>query len=300
MLCIAGILGFLGYLIGGKLREQKVNYYTVFEESVEGLSVDARVMLNGIDVGRVKQTLIDPNDMNKVKVWFEVNPETPIKSGTTVQMTSGISLTGSRYLILSGGNSNEPNLPEGSLVKVGVNRINEITGQAEVLFGKVEVLVNNLNTVLSSDNADKISRTLSNLESASKSGKSMIENGNAFVKSLEKPIKDLSEITKSLKTVSSEIEQTHLAEETQKTLNDVQQKISALDTKQMNDDLVKTLRSIEELSKGVDLFLYKNQNSFNTSLSQLNEILANLIEFSEKIKNSPSSLIRNEKNDGRD
>ncbi|MCQ2107403.1 MAG: MlaD family protein [Fibrobacter sp.] len=309
LLCIMGILGFLGYLIGGKLKEQKVMYYSVFDESVQGLSVDARVMLSGIDVGRVKSAQIDSSDMNKVKVWFEVSPETPIKAGTSVQMTSRISLTGSRYLILSGGDISEPNLPAGSEVKVGVNRINEITGQAEVLFGKVEVLVNNLNTVLSADNAEKISRTLENLESASKSGRTMIEhgdafvqnsnrmisNGSSFVKSLEEPVKNLEKITKSLKTASDEMEQAHLAAEIQKTMIDLQKKLAALDTKQMNDDLVKTIHSIEEMSKGVDLFLYKNQNSFNNSLSQLNEILANLNEFSEKIKNSPSSLIRSEK-----
>ncbi|SHL01319.1 MlaD family protein [Fibrobacter sp. UWEL] len=328
LLCIVGILGFAGYLIGEKVRQQKIAYFAIFSESVQGLSLDARVMLNGIDVGRVTKTQIDPMNLNKVVVWFEVNPETPVKAGTTVQMTSGISLTGNRYLILSGGEAMEANLPDGSQIRVGKNRINEITGQAESMLERVEILVNNLNTILSSENASKISRTLSNLENASAGGKKlmehtntlvvnsntlvsnsnrMVENGSqligdgrAFVKSLDAPIHNLDSITQAFKTVSAEMKEAHLAEELKKTLDEFQTKLAALDTKQMNDDLVKTLHSVQDMSKRIDLFLYKNQNSFSEGVSQMNEILDNINEFSQKIKNNPSSLIRGSGESGRD
>ncbi|PWJ64913.1 MULTISPECIES: MlaD family protein [unclassified Fibrobacter] len=328
LLCIVGILGFAGYLIGEKVREQKISYFAVFSESVQGLSLDARVMLNGIDVGRVTKTQIDPMNLEKVVVWFEVNPETPVKRGTTVQMTSGISLTGNRYLILSGGEAMEQNLPDGSQVRVGKNRINEITGQAESMIERVEILINNLNNILSSENAGKISRTLSNLESASAGGKKLVENGNALVvnsnalvnnsnrmvengslligdgrvllKSLETPIQNLDSITQSFKTVSNEMKDAHLVEELKKTLDDVQAKLAALDTKQMNDDLVKTLHSVQEMSKRIDLFVYKNQNAVSEVINQMNEIMDNLNEFSQKVKNNPSSLIRGAGDNGRD
>lgn len=328
LLCIVGVLGFAGYLIGQKVREQKISYFAIFSESVQGLALDARVMLNGIDVGRVTKTQIDPMNLEKVVVWFEVNPETPVKAGTTVQMTSGISLTGNRYLILSGGEAMEANLPDGSQVRVGKNRINEITGQAESMIERVEILVNNLNAILSSDNANKISHILSNLEAASAGGKKLVEHSNAlvvnsntlvnnsnhlvengslligdgraFVKSLDSPIQNLDSISQSFKAVSAEMKDAHLAEELKKALGEVQSKLAALDTKQMNDDLVKTLHSIQEMSKRIDLFLYKNQNAFSEVIGQMNEIMDNLNEFSQKIKNNPSSLIRGSGESGRE
>lgn len=328
LLCFVGILGFVGYLIGGKIREQKVSYYAIFAESVQGLSIDARVMLNGIDVGRVMQTQIDPMNLEKVVVWFEVDRGTPIKKGTTVQMTSGISLTGNRYLILSGGEAMDENLPDGSEVRVGKNRINEITGQAESMLERVELLINNLNMVLSAENAGKISRTLSNLEAASAGGKKLVEHSNTLVansnalvnnsnslvtnsnqligdgrelvKSLGSPIQNLDSITQSFKSISAEINEAHLALELKKTLDEIHEKMAALDTKQMNADLVQTLHSIEQMSKRIDLFLYKNQSAFSDGVNQVNEILDNISEFSQKIKNNPSSLIRGNGESGRE
>lgn len=302
LLCFVGIVGFVGYLIGEKIHNQKVTYYTIFSESVQGLSVDARVMLNGIDVGHVRKILIDPKNLNNVMVWFEVSPETPIKAGTQVQMTSGISLTGNRYLILNGGDAAEENLPDGSFVQAGVNRISEITGQAENLVARIEMLLDNLNNVLSEKNAKKISRTLSNFEEASAGTKTMmaignalLNNGNRLVKSMEAPVAKLDTSMGSLKRITAELDESHLAIEVKNTLDQIQAKMAALDTKQMNDDLVKTLHSLEAMSRRVDVFLYKNQTNFADALKQLNAILENLNDFSQKIKNQPSSLIRSPK-----
>lgn len=285
LVCIVGVLSFIGYLIGEKIHNQKVNYYTVFSESVQGLSKDARVMLNGIDVGHVRKIHIDSTNLNNVVVWFEVNPETPIKSGTEVQMTSGISLTGNRYLILSGGDADEENLPDESYVKSGVNKISEITGQAENVVARIETLLDNLNNILSADNANRITRTLDNLEMAS-------AGGNRLVKSMAAPVANMDSAMASLKHITSEFDDSHVAIEITNTLSQVQEKLSHLDTKQMNEDLVKTLHSVETMSKRLDLFLYKNQANFYYALKQLNNILDNVNDLSQKVKSQPSLLIR--------
>ena len=53
MVCV-----FLGYVLKRYLSEQYDNYYTIFDTSVNGLFVDAKVKLNGIDVGSVTQITI--------------------------------------------------------------------------------------------------------------------------------------------------------------------------------------------------------------------------------------------------
>jgi len=300
LICLAGVLGFVGYLIGEKIHNQKIHYYTIFSESVQGLSLDARVMLNGIDVGHVRKIQIDSTNLNNVVVWFEVQPETPIKTGTVVQMTSGISLTGNRYLILTGGEASEPNLPDESYVKSGVNKISEITGQAENIVARIETLIDNLNNVLSSDNADKISRTLANIEAASVNSKNMMVNGNQLVKSMTGPLADLDTTMRSLKGISAEISDAHLAVELKTTMDEIQAKMADLDTKQMNDELVKTLHAVETMASRLDVFLYKNQANFYYALKQLNNILDNVNDFSQKIKSQPSSLIRSSKGSERE
>lgn len=300
LICIVGILGFVGYLIGEKIHNQKTSYYTVFSESVQGLSLDARVMLNGIDVGHVRQIHIDSTNLDNVVVWFDVKAGTPIKSGTEVQMTSGISLTGNRYLILNGGDASEENLPDGARVKAGVNKLSEITDQAESIVSRIETLIINLNNVLSAENADKISRTLDNIEAASVNSKNMMANGSQLVKSMTNPLANLDTTMRSLKSISSEINDAHLAVELKTAIEEFQAKMADLDTKQMNEETVKTLHAVESMASRLDVFLYKNQANFYYALKQLNNILDNVNDFSQKIKSQPSSLIRSSKGSDRE
>ena len=57
LLCGILICVFLGYVLKRYLSEQYDNYYTIFDTSVNGLFVDAKVKLNGIDVGSVTLAL---------------------------------------------------------------------------------------------------------------------------------------------------------------------------------------------------------------------------------------------------
>ncbi len=119
LLCGILILVFLGYVLSTYLNREYDNYYTIFNKSVTGLYGEAHVKLNGIDVGNVTGIHIDSANLNQVIVSFRVDKGTPIKKGTRAGMTHGISLTGEKQIILSGGNFDEPDVPEGGFVLVG-------------------------------------------------------------------------------------------------------------------------------------------------------------------------------------
>ena len=116
LLCGIMICIFLGYVLSRFLNKEYDNYYTVFSESVIGLYKDAQVKLNGIDVGNVTEIAIDSSNLNQVIVHFRVNKGTPIKIGTRAGMTHGISLTGEKQIVLSGGRFDEPDVAEGGYV----------------------------------------------------------------------------------------------------------------------------------------------------------------------------------------
>lgn len=290
LICLGVIFGFTFYLIGQKLRDNRVPYYTIFKESVQGLSKDAKVMLNGIDVGKVTSLKIDTNNISNVIVHFEVAPGTPIKTGTRVQMTSGISLTGNKYLILSGGALDEEDLPEDSFVLAGSNIFSQMTEQATTIVEKIETLITNLNNVLSEENANKISRALTNLEQTT------IE-AHKLVKTTKQPIADLAVASSSLKNITAEIEAAHLARAIDSTLSIIDEQVSAFDVKTLNKDLIETLNSLKLLAKRADLMVYKNQDQMSNTLNQLNEVLENLNDFSQKIKDNPSAILRGSKFD---
>jgi phospholipid/cholesterol/gamma-HCH transport system substrate-binding protein len=287
LLCGVMICVFLGYVLSRFLNKEFDNYYTVFSESVIGLYKDAQVKLNGIDVGNVTEIAIDSSNLNQVIVRFRVNKGTPIKIGTRAGMTHGISLTGEKQIVLSGGRFDEPDVQEGGFVPAEKTAFDEMANKATDIIGHIDSLLTNINKIFSSENAENISSAIKNFEGASRNLNNMTQN-------LNKPINNISNAAVSMKNVLAEIEEAKIAAKTSENMDLVKEKIAAIDTKSMNENITQTLESINQLSKRLDQMVYKNQDQVGDAVVELNAVLENLEEFSQKIKNNPSVLIHAE------
>ena len=280
MVCV-----FLGYVLKRYLSEQYDNYYTIFDTSVNGLFVDAKVKLNGIDVGSVTQITINEENLNEVVVSFKVHHGTPIKQGTRAGMTAGMNLTGEKQVILSGGTFSEPNVPEGGFVPAEKSSFDQIANQASNIASHADSVLINLNAILSNENAEHLSRAIQNFEAVT-------NNLKRITQDLSKPIESISKSAESIHSVMSEIENAKIASKASENLDIVKEKLEALDTKSLNDNLTEAMVSINQLSKRLDQMVYKNEDQVGEAIVELNSVLENLEEFSQKIKNNPSALIR--------
>jgi phospholipid/cholesterol/gamma-HCH transport system substrate-binding protein len=292
LFCGVLICVFLGYVLKRYLSEQFDNYYTIFDTDVNGLFVDAKVKLNGISVGSVTSITINEKDLNQVVVAFKVQRGTPIKVGTRAGMTAGMNLTGEKQVILSGGNYDEPNVPEGGLVPAATSMFDQITGQVGDLFGKVTPIVDGLNRLLSEENAETLSRSLKNFEKTT-------ENLSKLTEDLRKPLNTMSKSAASMQKILAEIEEAKLAAKADASITTLKEKLDAIDTKGLNDNLMQTAESMNKLTQRVDAMVYKNEDQVGNAVEELNTILENLEEFTQKIKNNPSVLIRSEGKNGR-
>ena len=292
LFCGVLICVFLGYVLKRYLSEQFDNYYTIFDTDVNGLFVDAKVKLNGISVGSVTSITINEKDLNQVVVAFKVQRGTPIKVGTRAGMTAGMNLTGEKQVILSGGNYDEPNVPEGGLVPAATSMFDQITGKVGDLFGKVTPIVEGLNRLLSEENAEALSRSLKNFEKTT-------ENLSKLTEDLRKPLNTMSKSAASMQKILAEIEEAKLAAKADASITTLKEKLDAIDTKGLNDNLMQTAESMNKLTQRVDAMVYKNEDQVGNAVEELNTILENLEEFTQKIKNNPSVLIRSEGKNGR-
>lgn len=292
MICLGTAIGFTVFIAQQQLSNKKTHYYTVFSESVIGLSIDAKVLLNGIEVGNVSKIYIDSTNLENVVVEFDVQSGTPIKTGTRAQMTNGISLTGQKDLVLSGGLVSEPDVPAGGKVLAGTNVFTKISGKAESTVENLNEIFDKLSLILSEENARRIGNTLKNLEQAS-------ANTDKLTKSAQKPLQSMEASAASLQKILGDVEKAELAQKLEQDILLVQDKIREIDTKTINADLAATLESIRGFSERTNLFLYNAQGDFSEIMGKLNTVLSNLSEFSQKIRQNPSALIRSEKKSGR-
>ena len=287
LLCGIMICVFLGYVLSRFLNKEFDNYYTIFNESVIGLYKDAQVKLNGIDVGNVTEIAIDSSNLNQVVVRFRVNKGTPIKLGTRAGMTHGISLTGEKQIVLSGGRFDEPDVAEGGFVPAEKTAFDAIANKVTDIIGHVDSLMTNLNSIFSEENSQSISNSLKNFENAT-------QNLNRLTQNLNAPINNISNAANSMKNVLSEIEEAKIAAKAGENMDVLKEKLEAIDTKAMNENLTQAMESIKQLTQRLDQVVYKNQDQVGDAVVELNAVLENLEEFTQKIKNNPSVLIHAE------
>ncbi|HEX2549907.1 MAG TPA: MlaD family protein [Gammaproteobacteria bacterium] len=105
LLFAAIVLGVI-WLSSGLSIETYDIYQVNMKESVSGLTVDAAVEFNGVNVGTVKSIQIDETNPDLVKLLLRIRSNTPITEGTRATMNMR-GLTGVTFIALQDKGNNE-------------------------------------------------------------------------------------------------------------------------------------------------------------------------------------------------
>lgn len=105
-----GVFGFVYWIKNAGGLGQRTSYQIRFEQPVAGLTTGSSVLFNGIRVGAITDLRLDPQDPKRLTVSIAVDPTTPIRSDTQVDVTYQ-GLTGAPAIALKGGEPNAAPLP---------------------------------------------------------------------------------------------------------------------------------------------------------------------------------------------
>jgi len=107
--CLLAAFGFVYWIknVGG--IGQRAIYEIRFEQPVSGLAIGANVLFNGIRAGAVTRIVLDPNDPKRVTVTTALDPDTPVRADTQIDVTYQ-GLTGAAAVALKGGSADAPRL----------------------------------------------------------------------------------------------------------------------------------------------------------------------------------------------
>jgi phospholipid/cholesterol/gamma-HCH transport system substrate-binding protein len=106
---VLGMFGFVYWLnnVGG--LGQRTIYEIRFDQPVAGLTIGSSVLFNGIRVGAITELKLDPHDPKRLTAMVSVDPSTPIRDDTQVDVTYQ-GLTGAPAIALKGGEESSPPL----------------------------------------------------------------------------------------------------------------------------------------------------------------------------------------------
>ncbi|MBH0196174.1 MAG: MCE family protein [Nitrospira sp.] len=190
---VLGAALLVGVLWMGKsdYRGTHDRYEAYFRESVAGLSVDSTVKYRGVDVGRVKDIALNPDNPEEVKLTLDIAGGTPIKTDTVaVLQTQG--LTGLATINLTGGSREAPRLEASEEQAYPVIK----TGPS--LFFRLDEAISRL---LSEKGLSKL---LVDLDLAAKGAADALDEENRTA--LKRTITDLSEVVHSVSAHRAQIE----------------------------------------------------------------------------------------------
>jgi phospholipid/cholesterol/gamma-HCH transport system substrate-binding protein len=147
-----GLFVTIGILLGAgailwwgasKYFQKGSPYVTYFDESVQGLQVDSSVKYRGVDVGRVEQIRVAP-DNKLIAVIMKIHLQGEIEKNTVAQLRAA-GITGIVFVELDSKGPDEPEqspqltfTPDYSVIPSRPSQINQILTSIDVVMEKVK------------------------------------------------------------------------------------------------------------------------------------------------------------------
>jgi len=166
----AAFFGVFFWLYGGGAQHRHYDkYLTYFDESVSGLSLNSTVRYRGVEVGRVIDIELAPDQSGRVRVQMKIDRTTPIKDDTlaTLKMQG---LTGLSFVELSGGTPTAKALVKKAgedypVIKTKFSMLKKLDVSVTNLIENMAQTSENLNELTNAEMRQSMQRMLANLES---------------------------------------------------------------------------------------------------------------------------------------
>ncbi|MDH5740605.1 MAG: MCE family protein, partial [Nitrospira sp.] len=191
---LLGVAILAGILWLGKTdyRGSYDRYVAKMQESVAGLSVNSTVKYRGVDVGRVKEIALKPDNPEEVLLTMDIVRGTPIKTDTVAVLeTQG--LTGLATINLMGGSKEAPPLE----IMEGQDYPVIRTGPS--LFIRLDKAISSLLS------EQPLTKLLADMDLAAKGVVGVLDEENRIT--LKRTIKDLSDVAQTIAAHKTQIEQ---------------------------------------------------------------------------------------------
>ncbi len=275
-------------------RESNYNHYIIyFSESVDGLNKDSAVKINGVNVGRVKELKIDPNELSRVRVDISIDKSIKITKDMYA-MLQGQGLTGLRYINILGGKSKEyiePN-SENSVIPAKRSIISKFSESATDITKKITKLLSdrnlqNFNEIL--ENGKEITKKAIALEDSLQ--RILGEGNRSNNYSLHDLLVSLQDINRTLAAYRA------LAQRGEKTINRIDKQIPKL-----FNNIEKSAKSLERtsnlISKTIKRGDYNLKRILTPAVTELRVLSSDFRELGDELKaviQDPSGALLNGK-----
>ena len=294
----AAVLAVVLWLGKSDYRGAYDRYYAYMRESVAGLSVNSTVRYRGVEVGRVKDIVLNPENPEEVRLTLDILHATPIKTDTVAVLeTQG--LTGLATVNLNGGSRDAPTL------EVAPGQEYPVINTGSSLFFRLDMAISRL---LSEQGLTKL---LANANTLSQNATAVLDEDNRAT--LKQILKDLSDITRTVADHSELVDKglvsasqaaenvARMTETMNKQMPALLERInkSAVALQAMTEELAHTGRAVrsavQESRPDVEQFTRQTLSETGALVTELRTLAGTLQRVARQLEQEPSSLVLGEK-----
>ena len=295
---------FLAVVTGVHVLKPRDHYFIEFAASVGGLTKGNQVKYQGITVGRVEDAFIDDEDIGTVVIEISLDRAKAtnlIRTDTQAQLYSQ-GLVGFKQIELIAGSPTAPILPPGSKIPSSSTSLANLGEEAQALAEDLRRLVDNATHLTRRENSERFGVVL-------EQGGQLMEGGNAMLshnrQSIDATFRNLAATTGSLAGTAASLEATmdslhqivadgHL----RGTIENLHLATRAVRVQlegpvpELLAHMTRATGNLDTTVTHVDRVVLKGRKDFLDAMVNLQEILQNIRQLTEIIRENPSVLIR--------
>lgn len=287
----------IGIFLVPNLKEAGHTYFINFKGiSVNGLFEGSSVKYQGVEVGQVDRIIVNPDDINSILAYVEIEKRFHVKKDMTASLMY-MGVTGQKFVELSGGTNESEKLKPNEEIPIrrGLGK------KAEDIVSNIDHAVQGVSNLLDVENQERISLFLENVEKSSKVLSDVLGNRK---ESLEQSVTNFQQATHSFSGVTANLEKVteDLSQITQKLEASSGLALENLNKRLSDEEMGKVLTNlqafIEKASTSLDkietVFIYQQEELRNT-FDSLSQAIDNLSQFSRELIEDPTLFIRTRK-----
>jgi phospholipid/cholesterol/gamma-HCH transport system substrate-binding protein len=259
---------------GGPQRTYR-SYYAYSGESVSGVNEDTVVRYKGINVGRVRNMRLDPENPERIRLVLDIAEGTPIKEDTVASVaTQGIA--GLAFLELGGGTRDSPPLTPSPGQPYPVIKIKPsvpLDQAAATLMTNVNEIVSSLKDLTDKESRTAIRQTMVNLAELTAALKQREKELDKLFSSTDRTLENTREATEKLPALISRVTETAAAFEN------------------MAQQIARTGKSVDSLVAGSQQDVHQTLSEAGLLIVELRQLTEGLQRLAQQVEQNPRSLL---------
>lgn len=275
------VAAILWLAAGGEVHKRVDLYQSLSNESVAGLNLNAPVKYRGVDVGKVKDIQLVPDNPQRVQIVYAIDRGTPIKTDTIATLTTQ-GLTGIAFIELSGGSPGAPPLLPKIPGEVPVIPTKpSLTARLEQVLtrvmGSVDKTSRTIDGVFTDDNKKALSASLANIAAVTQTLADRRGSIDSALKNADRTMANAAQVSARL----------------DKTIARIDRAADSFD--RMSGDFDRAANNADRTITGVgaDVQRFTNETvpQLENLMTELSVLSASLRRLSEQTERNPKSLI---------